>query len=140
MEKFTWHDSYSVGDADLDAQHMKIVGILNELYDLLQETNPAPRGESVQRLFQNLTHYIVSHFAFEEDKMVDAGYPENLFEQHRKEHDRFIGHIQRFHETVESGNRQALEEMLPYLYGPWLIDHVCGADHHYIPYLQAAKN
>ena len=139
MKKFAWDDSFSVGDADLDAQHLEIVGILNELYDLLQETNLEPQGESVQRLFENLTHYIVSHFAFEEEKMGDAGYPENLLEQHRKEHDGFIANIRRFHEVLENGNRQALEEMLPYLYGPWLIDHVCGSDHQYIPYLKAAK-
>lgn len=137
---FAWDDSYSVGDTDLDAQHLKIVGILNELYALLQETTLAPRGEPVQRLFQNLTQHIVSHFAFEEEMLVRVGYPDVLIAQHRKEHDSFIDHIRRFHQALESGDRRALEEMLPYLYGPWLINHICGTDHQYIPYLKAAEH
>ena len=132
---FVWKDEYSVGDATIDRQHRDLIGLMNELYDLLS-LPVSEQGEGmVDHLFGGLAEYIYTHFAYEEQRMVDARYPENLLAQHRGEHNAIVKKIRHFHIEVAEGNHDALQELLPFLYGDWLIHHICESDMGYREYL-----
>lgn len=139
MEYFTWKDEYSVGDATLDNQHKELIRIMNELYTLLQEPEDAQNEGRVEFIFGSLADYIVTHFAYEEQRMVDARYPYDDLVAHRAEHHELIKKVRRYHANVMEGNREGLKELMPYLYGEWLIHHICERDMAYRSCLEAAK-
>lgn len=137
MTYFAWKEDYSVGDATLDAQHRQLVDVMNELYELLHEPEERQSEGRVEFIFAGLADYIVKHFAYEEQRMIDAGYPEDKLAEHRHEHDELVKHVRRYHAKVSEGDLTGLKELLPYLYGEWLIHHICQQDREYMPYLQA---
>lgn len=92
-------------------------------------------GISAQSIFDQLAGYVSSHFAYEEQRMIDAGYPIGRVEAHRLEHRRILRELQAYEAHFESGEPGTLRELLPFLYGEWLTRHICELDHDYMPYL-----
>lgn len=136
MGNFSWQPEYSVGDATLDAQHQQMIAILNELADLLSGKG-GDAAVTPRRVFDDLAQYVTAHFAYEEQRMADAGYPIDKIEEHRHEHQHLLAALQTLESHVDSGDTQALEELMPLLYGEWLIHHICESDKDYTPYLNA---
>lgn len=134
MGNFSWQAEYSVGDATIDGQHRQMIAILNKLADLLDgrehDDTVTPR-----RLFDDLALYVTAHFAYEEQRMADAGYPLDQVAAHRREHRQLLQTLQSFERHVDSGDAAALAELMPFLYGDWLIHHICQVDKDYAGYL-----
>ena len=138
MQTIEWNPSYSVGDAEIDAQHRKLLEVINQLGALIS-------GEvegsvlSPQDIFDRLAEYVTSHFAFEERLMTDAGYPPDKVDAHRAQHRRILKDLQGFEAHMESGDPETMRELLPFLYGDWLVNHICVSDADYAPYLAAPR-
>lgn len=137
MTYFAWLAEYSVGDATLDAQHQELIKLMNELHTLLHEPAVAQSDERIETIFGGLAAYIVHHFAYEEQRIASAGYPEEKLAAHRHEHDALVKQVRQYQRRVLAGEHQILKELLPYLYGEWLINHICQRDRDYMPYLAA---
>ena len=74
----------------------------------------------------------MTRFAWQDEYSVqDAG----LDAQHRQ----LLAIMNELAAEVERGER-SLADVLPFLYGDWLIDHICTVDHEYVPYLQLPKS
>lgn len=138
MEHFAWKSEYSVGDDALDNQHQELIRIMNELYTLLQEAPEARNEGRVEFIFGALADYIATHFAYEEQRMVDARYPYEKLVAHRAEHHELIKKVRRYHLAVMDGNQEGLMDLMPYLYNDWLVHHICEQDMDYRPYLSAS--
>lgn len=138
MASFEWKPEYSVNDDTIDGQHRELIAILNELAGHLTRGDTAISDET-RTVFDHLAQYITDHFAYEEGRMVDAGYPEEKVAAHRGEHNKFLRQVQDYENLFESGDPAALEQMMPFLYGEWLIHHICGTDKDYVPYLEAGR-
>ena len=66
MAFFNWEDRFSVGIAEIDMQHQKLVQMLNELYDAMK----AGKGNDVLgKVLNGMIQYTASHFATEERYM-----------------------------------------------------------------------
>ncbi|HEY5762922.1 MAG TPA: hemerythrin domain-containing protein, partial [Rhodocyclaceae bacterium] len=73
VRKFVWQESFSVGDATIDAQHRRIIEILNLLYDLLHsDAVGEDLTNGLREVFWELHSYVAEHFAYEEQRMADA--------------------------------------------------------------------
>lgn len=138
MGNFSWQAEYSVGDETIDRQHRQLIAILNELADLLAGKG---RDQTVtpRRVFDDLAMYVTSHFAYEEQRMMDAGYPIDKVEAHRREHRKLLKTLQSFETHIDSGDAKAMEELMPFLYGDWLIHHICEVDKDYASCLQQPR-
>lgn len=134
-DRFEWSAVCSVGDEILDGQHRKIIDVLNTLYGILVPQEGNPSQATAQDVFAKLTDFVVEHFSYEEKRMEAAGFPEDQLMDHRRIHNEMIAQIQAYEDAVNGGDAQALEELLPFLYGGWLLDHICGKDQEYAPYL-----
>ena len=139
MEHFEWKPEYSVGDSALDNQHKELIRIMNDVYELLHEPADPQREGRIEFIFGNLADYIVTHFAYEEQRMVDARYPYENLVTHRAEHHELIKKVRRFHANVMEGNQDGLKELMPYLYREWLVHHICEQDMSYKTYLNPGK-
>lgn len=134
---FEWDDaSYSVGDATIDTQHQGLLAVLNRLYVLVNNESAVPDTSAASEVMHALTQYIIEHFSYEENRMQESAYPIEKIERHRAEHDFMIAKVQAFERRLENGDPTVLAEMLPYLYGDWLIQHICVSDMDYRPFVQ----
>ena len=70
MVLMEWKDSYSVGVDALDADHMRLIAIINKV----DEADRA--GKSVQWALEELRNYAEFHFKAEEARMKAASYPD----------------------------------------------------------------
>jgi hemerythrin-like metal-binding protein len=64
MAIITWEKDYSVGVAELDEQHKKLIAIINNLFSLYAENKFS--DVDVEPIFQELTDYADQHFTTEE--------------------------------------------------------------------------
>lgn len=134
MTTFEWKPDYSVGHAEIDAQHQRLLAILNDLSSQLHGTDP-PADRDAQAIFDRLAGYVTDHFAFEEQLMADSGYPHERLAAHVREHDFMLGKVQQFEQLFEDGDAGSLTQVMLFLYGDWLIHHICGTDRDYAPWL-----
>ena len=134
MNRFEWNPEYSVGDQTIDAQHAELIAIINELADQLDGVE-APAIADARAVFDHLANYVTAHFAYEEERIAAAGYPEERIAAHQAEHNAILRTVQEFEQVFEGGDAAALQRMMPFLYGEWLIHHICGTDKDYVPYL-----
>jgi hemerythrin-like metal-binding protein len=85
MEKIVWSQQYSVGLPALDAQHQRLLGMVNSL---LEQQQSGVAGSSAAQTLAEMSRYANEHFRDEERCMGRAGYP--ALDAHRSEHRAFV--------------------------------------------------
>jgi len=129
MTLFEWRDEYSVKIATIDAQHLRLVSILNAMHDGMTS------GTGVERLgplLDELVEYTVKHFAFEERLFAEHGYAQA--EEHAQEHRRLEAKVLEFKAKYEAKQVSMNMELMRFL-KDWLIKHILGSDRAYSAYL-----
>ncbi len=121
MALIRWNDSFSVNVGKIDAQHRKLVDMLNELHDAMMDG----KGRDVLgEILNGMAEYTVVHFSTEEELMQKYNYPGYV--KHKFEHDQFVNKVSEFKEKFENGQISAIEVM-KYL-SEWLKNHILGSD------------
>jgi hemerythrin len=121
-----WKPFYSVRDASLDAQHQRIIGIINDLYVAMdQGRDLAATKTALDRLIQ----YTNEHFKHEERVMQEHDYPELV--EHKALHDQLRKR------TVDLRAHVSLitsRDLLNFL-KCWWVEHIQNCDKQFAPYL-----
>lgn len=123
MSHITWTDDLNTGIDVIDKQHHRIVEYINTLNDV-QHTHDR---DELANVLQELVDYTLSHFAFEESLMEDAGYP--FINGHKKVHDMFTHRVSEYMQRFQQGE-DITEELLITLRA-WLINHIKADDNDY---------
>lgn len=131
MSMLTWDEKYSVEIAEIDRQHRKLFGLLNELYEAMQDGQAT---EVVGKVLDRVVDYTVYHFGYEEKLMADAGYPDAV--AHREEHARLAAQAKDLARRLQAGQGDVPVATLKFLCD-WLGRHILGTDKKYAPYLAA---
>ena len=126
---FQWCDDYSVKVPSIDAQHRKLVEMLNELHDGMTTGKGAER---LGTLLEGLVDYTVKHFAYEEQLFAEHGYPQA--QAHISEHQRLVTQVADFKQKFEAGQAHINMQLMKFL-KDWLIKHILGSDKAYSGYL-----
>lgn len=126
VEKIQWSDEFSVGVAEIDEQHKKLIGMINNLIGVAREKNLRMVSG---KIIQDMAEYTVYHFSTEEKYFDQFGYADSA--AHKLQHQTFVAKVlelqKQFVETPD-------EELLPFLYNildylqDWLIHHIIGSD------------
>ena len=124
MSLIEWDASFSVGSARMDADHQRLVSLLNRIYDAWHG------GEGVDELgwlVNELLAYADTHFAAEEMALQAKGYPR--LEKQQADHIRLKASVIDFRNLHLGGDEPAAltEEMTLFLKG-WLLEHILGED------------
>lgn len=125
MSYITWSDDLATGINVIDSQHKRIVHYINQLTDAKRLDAP----ELVGGVLMELVDYTLSHFAFEESLMDDAGYSAAAI--HKRTHDAFRDKIQDYQSRHKSG--EDVSDKLFQLLNVWLINHIAEDDDSYVP-------
>ncbi|MCP5054844.1 MAG: hemerythrin family protein [bacterium] len=129
MALFDWQDSYSVNINQMDAQHLRLVEMINELYRVLLSNNP---DEFLGDILHRLVEYAGVHFRDEEELMTKYDYPE--FDSHSKEHQAFVEKIIGYHKEFKAGTLTLSVEIVNFL-KDWLKNHIVAVDQKYSSFL-----
>ena len=132
MALINWTPAYSVQIPQIDEQHKMLVQMINQLHEAMS----TGQGRNVLKpLLGNLVQYTVTHFAFEEQAMQRANYPD--FQEHRQQHELLKQQVQDMQARLNSGELSLTIDMLNFL-RDWLVKHIQGADQKYVPFLAKA--
>ena len=132
MSYWSWDPALDTGVEVIDNQHKRIVGFINTLHDNLESNE----NEKVGEVLNDLMEYLLTHFAFEEELMVQSGYP--IDEGHKAAHDEFaavINGYQSRHDAGEDIAKELMEELTH-----WFQSHIQFDDSDYVPAVKKAFN
>ncbi|MBF0135867.1 MAG: bacteriohemerythrin [Magnetococcus sp. DMHC-1] len=121
----TWKPNLSVGIADVDEDHKKLIKMINRLFGAALSPQP---GQILGDVLEELTRYVVFHFNREEEYMRRFDYPG--FVEHKKEHERLIDTATRFKRNLDSGLAMNLKDEIEKSLRDWLVVHIQGQDRH----------
>lgn len=129
MAFFEWKEEYSVQVQQIDQQHQKLVGLLNEIYESLS------RGEGREALgviLEELIRYTQTHFSTEEQLMKSHGYPDYM--AHKEKHEKMAEKVMDYRIKFKAGAIANPIEISNFLKN-WLQKHILETDKKYGPFL-----
>ena len=127
-----WVDKMNTGIELIDAQHQMLCNYLNTLYRAMQTKQT---GSALHEIIDNLVEYTVNHFSTEEQFFTNSAYPDT--KAHKEIHRNFEKQVADFAAKMRSGEALLSMELLEFL-KDWLLKHINGTDHAYIPYVKEA--
>ncbi|AXA85133.1 bacteriohemerythrin [Lysobacter oculi] len=123
MSLLIWQSDLDTGIDVIDEQHHRIVHLINQLHHANESGSRAEVGE----VLEELVDYTLSHFAFEEELMEEAGYA--LGPAHKRVHEMFTRRVGEYKLRFEAGDDVAGE--LKSMLARWLFNHIRSDDKAY---------
>ena len=133
MALVTWNERYATGVNEIDLQHKRLFGYVNELFDAMRQGNGA---EIVGKTLQGLQGYVNTHFRQEEAKMQEAGYPD--LAAHQKVHRDLEGQLHQLVDKHRAGTLGTAMETSRFL-SDWLQKHILETDMKYVPWVNGQR-
>lgn len=131
MALVNWSDEYSVHVVEIDDQHKKLVGIVNELHDAMIQG----KAKSVlSNVLSELIDYTLYHFSTEEKFFDKYDYPEAAV--HIEQHQNLVEQVADLQKKYESGEKVLTIDVMNFL-RDWLHDHIIGSDKKFGPFLNS---
>ena len=127
MGLISWNNEFSVNIDEIDRQHQKLLGIINELHDAMRARKTL---KVLGKIIDDLIEYTVIHFSFEEKYFAQFRYYKIL--SHKNEHKDFVKKIKEFKKGVDSGRLMMSVDIMNFLI-EWLVEHMKGSDKLYVP-------
>jgi methyl-accepting chemotaxis protein len=126
----SWSASLSVNIQQIDDQHKKLIGMINELHKAmkLKKSNSA-----MGSILDRLADYTVTHFATEEKLFAQYGYPEE--KAHVELHRKLVAQVVDIQKKFKAGNAMISMELMSFL-KDWLVNHIQGTDKKYSSFLR----
>lgn len=133
MAFMEWNPTFSVGIAQFDEEHKRLVKMLNDLHAAMLK---GKGSEVLGAILDGLISYTKTHFANEEKYMVQHQYPD--YRAHKAEHDALARKVLAVQAQFKQGGKGATLSMdvLNFL-SDWLVKHIMGSDRKYQPFLSA---
>jgi len=124
------HQELSVGIDEIDAQHQVLLGLVDELRDVVTQ---GQEREVLHAVLTRLAEYVRIHLAVEESLMQLVGFPG--LDSHRQEHRDLILQINALRRRIENPRRPVDPQPVDFL-KRWLIKHMIECDQEYARYFQ----
>ena len=123
MPIITWDETYSVGVERIDAEHKRLIAMINKAYDAAETMDDKA---VLSDLIEDMVEYATTHFSTESDLMKQYKYPGR--EEHLLEHSNFTA------KAVISGTAEPSDEwrvnpikIFQFL-AEWLKNHILETD------------
>jgi len=129
MAILKWVPDLNTGIEEIDVQHRRIVDYINRLYELRQ----SPDRQALGEVIGETVDYTLSHFAFEEAMIEEAGY---MFSgPHKRVHELFTRRVGEMQARFEAG--EDITNELHGMLSRWLFNHIRNEDHGYVDTVKA---
>ncbi len=133
MGYLKWSDRYSVQIVEIDEQHKKLINLINEMYDAMQD---GKGREIIDTVIDEFVDYTVYHFNAEERLLRQHGYPN--YDDHKEMHDHIAKKARDLKKNLDKGNKPSnIDVML--LMTNWLNTHILEEDRKYVPHIASKE-
>ncbi len=122
MPLVIWENSLSVRVSEIDAQHKKLVELINSLHESMKQRKA---NEALGEIIENLISYAIEHFRTEEKYFDEFGYLKAI--QHKKEHKDFVNKVAAFKNDFDKGKMMLSMDIMDFL-KDWLLNHIKKTD------------
>lgn len=129
MPFIQWQPDFETGIRQIDDQHRKLVGMVNDLYEAMSK---GEGKEALGRVLSGLVGYTKGHFATEERLMTQHAYPG--FATHKAEHDKLTAQVLDLETKYQAGKAVMTVQVANFL-KDWLANHILNTDKQYGPHL-----
>lgn len=126
MPLMQWNDAMSVGVEELDAQHRKLIDLINDAYEAMQVHDE----HRMTSLLDKMGQYAITHFSTEEEYLEKYKYPD--ISAHKFQHAKFKMAVKDFRE--KQYKKTNLSQIFVFL-SRWLASHIMEEDMQYAPYM-----
>lgn len=123
--RFSWDESYSVGNEMIDAQHQHLFSLVNALGDEITE-------QAVKQVIMELYKYTRIHFTAEERLMRAGAFP--LLSEHKLLHDNLIDQLNTI-SRQDFSKEEAVFDLRKFVF-TWLVNHILEEDMRYAAHLR----
>jgi hemerythrin len=118
MALIEWRNEFETGVAEVDHEHLELVGLINQLHaELGGETSK----ETVSRFLGEVFARISAHFALEETVMRKHRYDE--YQAHKTEHEALLDEIRDIMDDYEAGAYTDAGHALATTVRDWFVNH-----------------
>ena len=125
MAFIQWETGLSVGVAEIDKQHQKLIQLINDLGDAMKQ---GKGQEAMGRILNELVSYTQVHFGTEERYFAQFQYPETY--THKQEHVAFVKKAVELKDGFAKGQIGLSLQVMDFLCD-WLKKHIKGTDQKY---------
>ena len=125
MALLDWNPSFSVDVPEMDAEHKKLISLVNKLNEAMK-TGKAK--DEMDRVFGELASYTMNHFASEERWMQRVGYPD--LERQKIEHQALLKQVTDFKADYDAGKAMISVKLMGFL-RDWVRNHIQKSDKEY---------
>lgn len=127
-----WEGEYKIGNEEMDAQHLILFALLNQLTVNIDSDRA---GECLQDVMTALGAYIDYHFAHEEALMKAWDYPG--LEEHAAKHMQFVAEVRHLQSLVAGTDAHKAAVRVRAFVLDWLLGHILGVDADYARFIAA---
>jgi hemerythrin-like metal-binding protein len=127
-----WDSKYKFGIPTIDAQHAKIVTMINDLFVALQ-TSAQTAEKATLRIIEELLLHITSHFKYEED--LFAKFKWEKAEEHAKIHKKMSADIEELMKKYKTSPEMG--KKLIFFLVDWLKVHIQQEDKQYAEFMKS---
>ncbi|MFI3257492.1 MAG: bacteriohemerythrin [Spirochaetales bacterium] len=122
-----WNKKFETGIITIDAQHRKLVRIINRLHSTLMNRTDfdIDKDASLKLILNEAIQYTKTHFSLEEQLMKTVNYPG--FAQHKKEHEAFILKIIETGKSTKADSVRSYFSFVKFL-SDWVLSHIANTD------------
>jgi hemerythrin len=134
MSFISWKEEYELGISEIDEQHKKMLGIINELHDLMGQEEKADQSQ-IDKIIKEMADYAMYHFKTEEKYFNLFSYEDT--ETHMTIHSQYAQKVSEWQSRYDAEKDQAIFfEIFNYLQD-WWIWHICHTDRDYVSFFKA---
>ena len=134
MTYFEWTGAIEIGHAELDAQHKRLLELGEAVVASL--IDPIERRPDAAPL-RSLIDYAEEHFAYEEDLMRSADFPQA--DQHAKHHASLITELRTYFSRLQRGEHSNPVGLISFLWN-WIALHIDSADRELVGWLKSREH
>ncbi|MFH1217328.1 MAG: bacteriohemerythrin [Pseudomonadota bacterium] len=120
---------YSVGVANIDEQHKKIMAYINDVHGAVKKDSSL---DQIKKILGEMAKFVVDHFANEEKYFDKFSYPDA--KKHKAIHEKLLSQVSEVITKINTGEEVNLIEVLTFLKN-WLQTHILIEDKQYGPFL-----
>ncbi|MDC0335683.1 bacteriohemerythrin [Pseudodesulfovibrio sp.] len=133
MPLIEWSNALSVGFDEIDKDHEKLVGIINNFNEAIEQKKDK---DDLEEHLDDLIEYTSWHFRHEERLMQGVAYPK--MEQHQQIHRELATKAVEIQKQFGDGDDSVLDVLIPFL-KDWLTNHILVTDKELGTYLAAQE-
>ncbi|HWR38460.1 MAG TPA: diguanylate cyclase [Patescibacteria group bacterium] len=128
-EQLTWRSEWASGHREIDAQHQELLSRADAFFHVL--LLPDAKPEKIQALLKTTLEKIASHFFFEENVLVEIGYPNA--DKHKLLHWQLLSQAVKLKKDYLTGLLPA-HSFISFIVDDLVVGHMVKEDKLFFPY------